>query len=80
MKATITIYKRNKENPMAIFVTAIQKSKSIDEAMANIRLIQEVPKRISDMFAKKYNPKYKLTTEQSFTIFYNEVKANSFSV
>ena len=66
--------KKEEVNPLEQFEEVIRKSKSVAEAMDKIRKITGVPKSTSDYFYKKYNPTGMLSTDQAFTVMYNEVK------
>lgn len=56
------------------FKDVILQSQNFEQAFNEVSKINGVPREVSAYFFEKYNPNYRLDKEQTFLVFYNEVK------
>ena len=56
------------------FKDVILQSENFEQAFDEVSKINGVPREVSEYFFQKYNPNYRLDKEQTFLVFYTEVK------
>jgi len=59
------------------FTNIVNESKTSEEAFKKAQEIKNVPAELSEAFRKQYDPENKLTPQQAFDVFYNEVKESA---